>query len=315
MFASRTGYLKGIRNATSFENPGTLALLSTTQAKIGPTSANFPGASVNSAIYSATSNRFIRGTSPFTIECWFYQTSTTPTFPCLISNDWNTRATFGNQDWNLQSHRNVVGQTQRLAFNVGAISTGAVFLQGTTSLALNAWHYATVVRTASSGASMTASSINSSGVLTVGTLASGTISVGLALTGTGVPANTYIQSNISGTGSGSTWQTNTTTVVASTTITGNNFTLYVNGTREAQGSSAANLDGTATTRRMCVGGFGTSTVSYFVGFIDELRFSTVARYYENFTAPTTPSVDDADNLLLAHFDGANAQQSWPDDNT
>lgn len=315
MFAGRQGYLKGIRNATSFENPGTLALLSTTQAKIGATSGNFPGASVNSAIYSATSNRFIRGSSAFTIECWFYQTSTTPTFPCLASNDWNTRATFGNQDWNLQSHRNVAGQTQRLAFNVGAINTGAVFLQGTTSLALNAWHHGAVVRTASSGASMTASSIDSSGVLTVGTLASGTISVGLYLTGTGVPAGTYIQSNISGTGSGSTWQTNTTTVVASTTITGNNFSLYVNGTNEARGSSTANLDGTATTRRFCVAGFGTSTNSYFVGYVDEFRFSTVARYFTNFTPATTPFQDDPDTLLLAHFDGANATQSWPDDNT
>ena len=317
MFGSRQGYLKGIRSATSFENPGTLALLSTTQAKIGATSGNFPGASVNSAIYSATSARFINGTNPFTIECWYYQTSTTPTFPTRASNDWNTRASFGAQDWVLQSHRNIAGQERRVSFFMGAFSTSVSCLQGTTDLALNNWHHVAVVRTANVGATMATSSINSSGVLTVGTVSAGTISVGLSLTGTGVPANTFISSNISGTGAGSTWQTNTTTTVASTTITGNNFNLYVNGTREAQRSITAttNLDGTATTRRFCIGGFGTSTNSYFVGYIDEFRFSTTGRYFENFTPTTTPFQDDTSTLLLAHFDGANATQSWPDDNT
>jgi hypothetical protein len=78
-------------------------------------------------------------------------------------------------------------------------------------------------------ASMTTSSIAATtGILTVGTLASGTIYVGMVLTGTGVPAGTYIVSNLSGTGTGSTWQTNITSSVASTTITGSGGVVYLN---------------------------------------------------------------------------------------
>lgn len=152
------------------------------------------------------------------------------------------------------------------------------------------------------------------GVLTVGTLSSGTISVGLYLTGTGVPAGTYITANISGTGTGSTWQTNTTTGVASTTITGNNFNLYVNGTNEARVNSSISMDGGAS-RSLSIGTFGTNAVSPYTGYLDEMRMSNVARYFTNFTPSTTPFIDDANTLLLMHFDGANGVQSWVDDNT
>ena len=75
--------------------------------------------------------------------------------------------------------------------------------------------------TLNSVASMTGSSIAvTTGILTVGTLASGTISVGMVLTGGTIGSNVYITANISGTGNGSTWQTNTTTAQTSTTITG-----------------------------------------------------------------------------------------------
>jgi len=77
-------------------------------------------------------------------------------------------------------------------------------------------------------ASMTTSTITATtGVLTVGALASGTIYVGMVLTGSGVPAGTYILSNIAGTGTGSTWLTNTTTAVASTTITGGGGVVFI----------------------------------------------------------------------------------------
>jgi hypothetical protein len=64
-------------------------------------------------------------------------------------------------------------------------------------------------------------------VLTVGTLASGTIYVGMVVTGTGVDPGTYIISNVSGTGTGSIWNTNTTTAVASTTITGGGGVVFI----------------------------------------------------------------------------------------
>jgi hypothetical protein len=315
MFAGRQNYLRGIRDATNFFNPSNLMLLSDTEVKVGRTSANLPGGNVNSAIYTAVSNRFIRGNQPFTIEFWFNQTNTTSRFPTMFSNDWNTRTGYATGDWTIQSHRDVSGQFRELSFGIGQITSATQWLFGTTALALGEWHHGAIVRTATTGCSMTGSSIDSSGVLTVGTLASGTISVGLCLTGTNVPANTVITANISGSGSGSTWQTNTTTTVGSTTITGNNFSLYVNGTREAQGATTVNLDGSNSTRRFCIGTFGTSTVSTYRGYLDELRFSTVPRYFENFTPSTEPLQNDPDTLLLLHFDGAVGTQNWTDDNT
>jgi hypothetical protein len=76
-------------------------------------------------------------------------------------------------------------------------------------------------------ASMTTSTISATGVLNVGTLASGTIYIGMVVTGTGVDPGTHILSNISGTGTGSIWQTNTTTAVASTTITGGGGVVFI----------------------------------------------------------------------------------------
>jgi hypothetical protein len=76
-------------------------------------------------------------------------------------------------------------------------------------------------------ASMTTSTISATGVLTVGTLASGTIYVGMVVTGSGVDPGTYILSNVSGTGTGSIWNTNTTTAVASTTITGSGGVVFI----------------------------------------------------------------------------------------
>jgi len=71
----------------------------------------------------------------------------------------------------------------------------------------------------------TGSTISSSGVFTVGTLGSGTVSVGMVLTGTNVVGTVYIIANISGSGGGSTWQTNTTTSAASGPITGTSYTI------------------------------------------------------------------------------------------
>ena len=64
------------------------------------------------------------------------------------------------------------------------------------------------------------SSTISGTTLTIGTLSTGTIAPGMLLSGTGVTANTYILTNISGTGSGSTWTVSQSQTVASTAING-----------------------------------------------------------------------------------------------
>lgn len=317
MFGAKQGYLKGIRSASNFVNANTIAnggaSISSTQYKLGATSGNFPGATKNSAIYTPTSTRFAMGTNPFTIECWFYQTSNSNSFPTLISNDWNTRSNFLAGDWNLQPTRSNV---LKVYWVMGQFSSAGPMLTGATTISNNTWNHCAIVRTASQGCVLGTSSIDSNGVLTVGSVTSGAVSVGLYLTGTGVPAGTYITANISGTGAGSTWQTNTTTVVSSTTITGNNFNLYVNGVNDARTNSAASLEGAATSRRICVGNYGTSDgVVGFIGYIDEARFSNVARYFTNFTPQTTPFLDDPNTLFLLHMDGANATQTFTDDNT
>jgi hypothetical protein len=98
----------------------------------------------------------------------------------------------------------------------------AVTASSTTAITL-----ASVTGFNNGAASMTTSTISATGVLTVGTLASGTIYVGMVVTGAGVAAGTYILSNVSGTGTGSIWNTNTTTAVASTTITGGGGVVFI----------------------------------------------------------------------------------------
>ena len=83
----------------------------------------------------------------------------------------------------------------------------------------------TTISTSHSSANLGASSIDATGILTVGTV-SGSIEVGMCLTGGSiVNGTTFILSNIAGAGAGSTWQTNTTTVQASATITATKDTI------------------------------------------------------------------------------------------
>jgi hypothetical protein len=115
------------------------------------------------------------------------------------------------------------GQIAGTVLSVTAVSSGTVtngdYVTGTgvatptTITAVNTF--------ASTGSSIAVTT----GVLTIGTLSSGTISVGQVLTGTGVPAGTRITANISGSGSGSTWNTSITTAVASTAISGTSYTV------------------------------------------------------------------------------------------
>lgn len=305
--AIKQGMLKGIRTAISFINPGALAKLSSTQAKFGATSANFTGAANSLIDQPAATGQFIRGTQPFTFECWFYQTALTVPFPALFGCN-NNNASFVAPYWQLASSSAGDRKVYWASARMGAYLSSA-------AIPLNTWTHAAAVRTAATGAVMATSSIAvTTGILTVGTVSSGTVSVGLYLTGTGVPAGTYIVSNISGAGAGSTWNTNTTTAVASTTITGNNMNLYINGSNVARANQSGSLDDSVS-QKFRVGTWSTGANDYFTGFIDELRCSSVARYFTTFTPQTEPFIDDASTIVLMHMDGDNATQVWVDDNT
>jgi hypothetical protein len=54
---------------------------------------------------------------------------------------------------------------------------------------------------------------------------------------------------------------------------------------------------------------------YLNGYMDEFRFSNVARYTSNFTPATQPFIDDLNTICLLHFDGSNGSQTFVDDNS
>lgn len=54
---------------------------------------------------------------------------------------------------------------------------------------------------------------------------------------------------------------------------------------------------------------------YLNGYMDEFRFSNVARYTSNFTPATQPFIDDLNTICLLHFDGSNNSQTFVDDNS
>jgi len=90
---------------------------------------------------------------------------------------------------------------------------------------------------------------------------------------------------------------------------GTNKKIYVNGTQQA--TAAASLNVTDTSNYQI--GYFTSNFAYN-GYVDELRVSNILRYSANFTAPTTPFIDDDNTVLLIHADGTNASTVFTDDN-
>ena len=115
-----------------------------------------------------------------------------------------------------------------LGANIGGLTSGTLYfvhpnlsvLSGTFSVALTSGGAQVAVTTVSSTPAVTTGSTIVGTTLTIGSVSSGTVAVGQLLTGTGVSANTYIVSNISGSGAGSTWTVSVSQSVASTGITG-----------------------------------------------------------------------------------------------
>ena len=226
----------------------------------GITAANLTGEFV---IQSVTSN------NTYTITAGGSASSTgtsavTATFNYQLSTG-NTTFTIGT-GWGAGGWGGATGASASSPINGGtavtAISTTAITLASVTGFNNGA-------------ASMTSSTITATtGVLTVGTLASGTIYVGMVITGAGVPAGTYILSNIAGAGTGSTWLTNTTTAVASTTITGAGGVVFI----------------------------GTETITY-TAIVGSTLAGTITRGVGN-----TPASAHADGVLVSQY--ASTATGW-----
>lgn len=100
------------------------------------------------------------------------------------------------------------------------------------------------------------------------------------------------------------------------TRSGNNWTMWLNGVSDGTGSTTATLDG-GTARQISFGMNGTNNAaSTYNGYIDEFRYSNIARYSASFTPnPDGPFIDDPNTLLLMHYDNSNGSRAWIDDNS
>ena len=81
---------------------------------------------------------------------------------------------------------------------------------------------------------------------------------------------------------------------------GTNLKVYINGLLD--GSATGASDNVNNTDPLNIGSDGTNN---FVGYIDELRISNVARYSGTFTASSTGLHSDPSTVLMLHFEGAN----------
>jgi hypothetical protein len=158
-----------------------------------------------------------------------------------------------------------------------AVASTAITGLYATSLAYstdNGFSWAACGGTYATPGTSTASTITvTTGVLTVGGTVGGIFQVGQLLTGTGVPANTYISGRLTGRGGAGTYSTNTTTAVASTAITSSiptNSTTYSIATNGSMWLASTQNSATST--------FVYSTLSYS---FDGINWSVVPNFATN----------------------------------
>ena len=92
----------------------------------------------------------------------------------------------------------------------------------------------------------------------------------------------------------------------------NNTKMFIDGTQT--GSTYTNDDRSWANIQAIYAGIGSSAQESWRGHIDELRISNVQRYSSNFTAPSAAFENDADTLLLLHFNGTDGSTIIEDDN-
>lgn len=177
----------------------------------------------------------------------------------------------------------------------GATTTGSLIVDSITGewVTTNTIFSGTVNTTATATVNATATMLTStiSGTtLTVGTVSAGTVTAGMVLTGTGVTAGTYIISNISGSGNGSTWLVSKSQTVASTTITGTNNLVTIGTNANMYIGMAVQLTGTT---------FGSvaAATTYYVSEVIGSTQIALATTYANAIATTNITVTTASGSM------------------
>ena len=92
-----------------------------------------------------------------------------------------------------------------------------------------------------------------------------------------------------------------------------NTRIYVNGTQS--GGTYVDAVSYLASRFILASDDFTVGGTPLNGYIDELRISNIARYTGNYTVSNQPFIDDANTLILYHFDQANGAQNLVDDNS
>jgi hypothetical protein len=95
------------------------------------------------------------------------------------------------------------------------------------------------------------------------------------------------------------------------TRSGNTITLWVNGV--SRGTTTVTVQLTVVGNEFQLGASDNGNHPY-IGYIDEVRVSSIARYTAGFTPSTTPFQNDANTILLIHADGTNGSTVLFDDN-
>jgi|TARA_B110000879_G_scaffold103503_1_gene139720 hypothetical protein len=98
---------------------------------------------------------------------------------------------------------------------------------------------------------------------------------------------------------------------------GSNLNMFFNGTLlTVNNGSAGSMNaayGWDGIRR--IGAWASSTSYGFAGYLDEVRFSKSVRYTSSFTPSTSAFANDANTLLLVHFDESTGSTTFTDDNS
>ena len=96
---------------------------------------------------------------------------------------------------------------------------------------------------------------------------------------------------------------------------GSIISLFVDGTLRGTGSDPQTIG--LSTEPVVIGNIGgaASGEGGFIGYIDEVRISKIARYSSGFSPSTSAFTNDDNTLLLVHADGTNGSTTFTDDAT